>query len=220
MPIKAGVVLSGCGFKDGAEIHESVCALLALDRAGADIRCYAPNVETAVVDHLKGVPTGEKRNVLVEAARIARGKIEDVRRARASELDILVLPGGFGAARVLSNFADKGAECEVLSDVAKLIQDMHAAHKPIVAICIAPAVIARVLGERHPTLSIGNDKATASALVAMGASHSDCVTTACVTDRQHRIVTTPAYMLGPGIAAVAQGIDRAIAEGLALIGKP
>ena len=67
MPHKVGVILSGCGFKDGAEIHESVCTLLALDRIGVDVICCAPNIEqTVVINHLTGETVAEKRNVLVE----------------------------------------------------------------------------------------------------------------------------------------------------------
>ncbi len=211
-----GVILSGCGYLDGAEIHESVCALLALDRAGVAIKCYAPNVAIEVVDHLSGKPTGEKRNALVESARIARGKIEDVAKAKAEALDAVVLPGGYGAAKALSDFAAKGAQCTVHPEVGRLLRDMHAAGKPIGAICIAPAVVARALGERHPTLTIGNDAATAKALETMGCTHRDCPVTEFVVDRVHKIVSTPAYMLGPSIAHVQQGIDKAVQAVLAL----
>lgn len=215
---KVGVILSGCGFKDGSEIHESVLALLALDRAGAEARCFAPDVPQAqVVDHARGAPSpGEKRNVLSESARIARGKIEDVRKARAKDLDALVMPGGFGAALNLSDFASKGAQADVNPDVARLLREMHAAGKPIGAICIAPAVVARVLGTAHPTLTIGNDRGTASALEACGAVHQDCPVEGFVVDRKNRIVTTPAYMYGASIAKVAQGVERCVQEVLSL----
>jgi enhancing lycopene biosynthesis protein 2 len=206
-----GVILSGCGYLDGAEIHESVCTLLALDRAGVVTKCYAPDGELEVVDHRTGKPTGERRNVLTEAARIARGAIEDVRQARAEDLDALVLPGGYGAAKWLSTFAERGAECELEPNVARLLRDMHAAGKPIGAICIAPAVVARALGEQHPTLTIGNDRGTAAALQAMGCTHRDCPVTEFVVDQENKIVSTPAYMLGPSIAHVQQGIEKAVA---------
>ena len=215
-----GVILSGCGFKDGAEIHESVLALLALDRAGATVHCFAPNIEqTQVIDHLTGDATEETRNVLVESARIARGDIKDVAEANADELDALVMPGGFGAAMSLSNFGVKGAEAEVNDDVANLVRAMHAAGKPIGAICIAPAVIAKVLGASGPTLTIGNDEGTASALEACGAKHEDCAVDSFVVDTQQRIVTTPAYMLGPGIKDVAAGIERCVAEVMQMVGQ-
>src|SRR4029079_10753369 len=151
MAARVGVVLAGCGCKDGAEIRESVLALLAIDRAGGEARCFAPDVaQASVVDHLRGKPVpGEPRNVRVEAARIARGKIEDVKNARAKDLDALVMPGGFGAAKNLSNFAEKGHAADVHPEVARLLKEMHAAKKPIGAICIAPALVARVLGPAH-----------------------------------------------------------------------
>lgn len=213
-----GVVLSGCGFRDGAEIHESVCALLALDEAGATTRCYAPDVELDVVDHLTGEPTGERRRALAEAARIARGAVEDLANARAEGLDALLLPGGFGAATVLSDFAVKGAECTVDAHLARLIKDMHAAGKPIGSICIAPVLVARVLGEHAPTLTIGSDAGTAAALESMGARHRDCPTTGFVVDAENKLVSTPAYMLGPSIKAVREGIQKAVDEMLGLIG--
>ncbi len=212
-----GVILSGCGFMDGAEIQESVCTLLALDRAGATTKCYAPDSELDVIDHRTRQPTGEKRNALEESARIARGEIEDITKAKANELDAVILPGGFGAAKVLSNFAEKGGGCEVNPDVARLLREMHAAGKPIGAICIAPAVVARALGEHRPTMTIGNDQDTASALEAMGCHHTECTTTDFVIDKENKIVSTPAYMLGPNLAHVQQGIEKTVNEVLGMI---
>ena len=219
--LRVGVILSGCGYRDGAEIHESVLALLALDRAGAEVHCFAPNVEqTVVVDHLRGEAVAtERRNVLVESARIARGKIADVRSAQASDLDAVVLPGGFGAAMNLSTFGSKGAAGEVNADVARLLREMHAAKKPIGAICIAPAVVAKALGFAHPRLTIGDDRETAAAIVACGAVHEACPVDSFVIDRENRIVSTPAYMLGPSIRHVAEGIERCIAAVVALAGE-
>jgi len=211
MTLRVGVILSGCGFQDGAEIHESVLTLLALDRAGAKVRCFAPNVPQArVVDHLTGKESKETRNVLVESARIARGKVEDVAKARAADLDALVLPGGFGAAFNLSDFARKGKDATVHPEVARIVREMHAAKKPIGAICIAPAVVAKVLGGSHPTLTIGNDRGTAAAIEGCGARHEDCPVESFVVDEGQRIVSTPAYMLGPDIRHVAEGIERAV----------
>lgn len=205
-----GVILSGCGFMDGAEIHESVCTLLALDEAGAETRCFAPDTEFDVIDHRTGEPTGERRNALEESSRISRGVIEDVATAKAADLDAVILPGGFGAAKVLSDFATKGADCSIDPNVARLLSEMHAAGKPIGAICIAPALVARALGDHHPALTIGNDKGTAEALQQMGCEHRDCPTDAFVIDQDNRIVTTPAYMLGPTIAHVYKGIQKTV----------
>jgi len=216
---RVGVLLSGCGFKDGAEIHESVCTLLALDRLGVETICMAPDIEQRqVVNHLTGEQVAEKRNVLVEAARIARGQIRDVAGVGADEIDALILPGGFGAALNLSDFALNGPAAVVEPSVARLVRDVHAQRKPICAICIAPAVIARVLGDEHPVLTIGTDAATAEALAACGARHESCGVRDFVVDEKRKIVTTPAYMLGPSVAHVADGIDKAVRRTIELIG--
>ena len=221
MAIQVGVILSGCGFKDGAEIHESVLTLLALDRAGAEAVCFAPDVPQAqVVDHVTGKPTGEKRNVLVESARIARGKIADVAKADARALDALLLPGGFGAATNLCTFGADGEKGQVDPGVARLVRAMHAAKKPIGAICIAPALVALVLGKEHPTLTIGTDRGTAARLEAAGAKHRDCPVEGFVVDEAQRIVTTPAYMLGPSIRHVAAGIEKCVEAVLKMARQP
>jgi len=218
---KVGVLLSGCGVYDGAEIHEAVITLLSLDRAGAEIVCMAPNVEQLhVINHLTGdVATGEKRNVLVEAARIARGNIRDLATVDPGELDALILPGGFGAAKNLCDFALKGADCTVHPEVARVVRGVHAAGKPIGAICIAPALVAKLLGDEHPKLTIGTDSKTAQALEKMGACHEACGVEGVVVDREHKLVTTPAYMLARSIAEAAAGIEKLVAEVLALLEK-
>lgn len=215
-----GVLLSGCGFLDGAEIHEAVLTLLALDQHGAKVICCAPNVDHAgIVDHLTHQPVAERRNVLHEAARIARGQIRNVAQLKANELDALLIPGGFGAAKNLCNFATAGAECGVQPDVERLIGDMLAAHKPIGAICIAPALLARVAGKRGMAakVTIGNDAGTAAAIHATGCTHENCAVTEFAIDRENKIVTTPAYMLGPGPAAVFEGIRKTVDEVLRMV---
>lgn len=213
MPKKIGVLLSGCGFKDGAEIHEAVLTLLALDKAGADVECMAPDIPQAkVVDHRTGKPVHESRNVLTESARIARGQIRDVATVRAHELDGLILPGGFGAALNLSNFAEKGPNATVHPEVQRLLREVFAAKKPIGAVCIAPAVLAATLGKEHVKLTIGDDPGTAEAIRACGAEHESCVTQSFVLDEAHKIVTSPAYMLGPSIRHVAAGIEQVVTE--------
>jgi enhancing lycopene biosynthesis protein 2 len=212
MAKKVGVLLSGCGVMDGTEIHEAVCAMLALDRAGAEIVCLAPDRDqAAVVDHLQGKPVREKRNVLVESARIARGKIRDVATVAPAELDAVILPGGFGAAKNLSTFAEDGEKAQADPGVAALLKGMHAAKKPIGALCIAPAVLAAVLGrDAHPELTIGDDAATAKKLEGMGAKHVQADTTGVVVDRKNKIVTTPCYMLATRISQVADGAEKAV----------
>lgn len=218
---KVGVLLSGCGFLDGAEIHESVLTLLALDQRGATAVCCAPDIEIPrVIDHRTGQPAREKRNVLTEAARIARGEIRDVAKVRADELDALILPGGFGAAANLCTFAEDGPECSVNAAVEKLVGDMLTARKPVGAICIAPALLARIAGRRglRASLTIGNDAATAAAIEKMGCTHEPCTVAECIVDEKNRIVTTPAYMLGRGPAEVFEGIRRLVDRVLALAG--
>jgi enhancing lycopene biosynthesis protein 2 len=207
-----GVVLSGCGVFDGSEIHESVLTLLALDRAGAAALCMAPDMKQHhVVNHLTGKEAaGETRNVLVEAARIARGKIRDVAGVKADEVDGLILPGGFGAAKNLCDYAFQGTACEVNADVARLVRDVHAAGKPMGFICIAPVLAAKVFGTEHPQLTIGTDPAVAGDVEALGGRHVACGVAEFVVDRQRKIVSTPAYMLGKSIGEVAEGIERLV----------
>jgi enhancing lycopene biosynthesis protein 2 len=212
---KIAVCLSGCGFLDGAEIHEAVLTLLAIDQAGAKYVCCAPDVEQAgVVNHATQKSESAGRNVLVESARIARGEIKDVRDVKASEIDGLIFPGGFGAAKNLCTFAVDGVECKVNVDVEKLAGEMLAAKKPIGAICIAPALLARIVGKKdiHPKLTIGNDKGTAAAINAMGAEHCDCAVTEMVIDEGCKIVSTPAYMTGRGPGEVFEGIRKLVGE--------
>ena len=215
---KIGVILSGCGVRDGSEIHEAVLTLLAIDRNGAKAVCLAPDMELNEVNHLSMEETGAKRNVLVEDARIARGEISDVKGVSASDLDAIVLPGGFGAAKNLCNFAAQGAQGSVQPDVLRLVREMALAKKPICAICIAPTLVALALGKDFsPQLTIGNDQGTAQAIAATGSKHVDCAVNDCVIDREHLIVSTPAYMLAGHISEAADGIEKAIKATLELI---
>jgi len=216
---KVGVVLAGSGVFDGSEIHEAVFTLLALDRAGAEAVIVAPEQEHEVVDHYAGRPTGERRNVLVEAARIARGKIKPLRELRADEVDAVVLPGGFGAAKNLSDFATRGGDATAIPELASLLREVHEAGKPICALCIAPAILAAVFGgEFRPKLTIGTDAATAAGLEKLGAEHVDCAVDGVVVDEARKLVTSPAYMLAQRIGEVETGIARAVAETLRLAG--
>ncbi len=213
MAKKIGVVLSGCGVYDGAEIHESVVTLLAIDRHGAEAVICAPDIEQLhVVNHLTGeVEGGPSRNVLVESARIARGAIRDVAAVSADELDALILPGGFGAAKNLCDFAVKGPDCAVNPGVAALVRAVHEQGKPVAAVCIAPALIAKVLGGEGPELTIGTDVDTAGALTTMGAAHIECPVTEFVVDEERKLISSPAYMLAQSISEAAEGIEKTVA---------
>ncbi|MCM2265632.1 MAG: isoprenoid biosynthesis glyoxalase ElbB [Desulfuromonadales bacterium] len=221
MAKKIGVVLSGCGVYDGSEIHEAVITLLAIDRNGAEAVCMAPNIaQMHVVNHLTGeVAANETRNVLVEAARIARGKIKDLATVKAAEIDALILPGGFGAAKNLCDFAVKGADCSVNPEVARLIREMVAAKKPVGAVCIAPAILSKVLGaDKLPhQLTIGTDAGTAAALTGMGSQHVQCPAREFVVDKTNKLVSSPAYMLAGGIAEAAEGIEKCVKAVIGLI---
>ena len=218
---KIGVVLSGCGVMDGSEIHEAVITLLEIANNDAEAICIAPDIlQMHVVDHQKGTPTSETRNVLTESARIARGETHDIREIRADDLDAIIFPGGFGAAKNLCDFATAGAACTVDAGVERLVLDMHAAGKPIGAICIAPVMIARIFGKagKRVEVTIGNDADTAGKIVEMGAEHVQRRVDEAHVDAAHKIVSTPAYMLGPGIGEVAQGISACVREVLGLVG--
>ena len=220
MAKKIGVILSGCGVYDGSEIHEAVITLLAIDRAGAEAICMAPDIEQMhVVNHLAGAPAeGETRNVLIESARIARGNIKSLSDVSVSDFDALILPGGFGAAKNLCDFAVKGADCEVNPEVARLVKATVEGHKPLAAVCIAPALLAKVLGPiNSPALTIGTDEGTASAITAMGAKHVNCPVREAIVDRENKIVSSPAYMLAGSISEAADGIEKTVKELISMI---
>lgn len=203
------VILSGCGHQDGAEIHEATLTLWAIHKNGAEFQCYAPDIKQHhVLNHMTGQEMNEKRNVLIESARIARGKIASLATFSPESADALIIPGGFGAAKNLSSYAFDGAKCTVNNDVTMAIKAMHAAGKPIGALCIAPVIIAKVLGD--VTLTIGQDPGTADNLAAMGARHQPTLQGEIVVDRERKIVSTPCYMLNSRIDQIAEGADNLV----------
>lgn len=213
---KVGVVLSGTGVYDGTEIHEAVITLLAIAREGAEAVCFAPDKpQTDVINHLTGEPMAESRNVLIEAARIARGAITPLAQASVNDLDALIVPGGFGAAKNLSSFASQGSECTVDPDLKRLALAMHAAGKPLGFLCIAPAMLPKIFA--FPLrLTIGTDIDTAEVLEDMGAEHITCPVDDIVVDEDNKVVTTPAYMLAEDIAQAAAGIEKLVSRVLVL----
>lgn len=208
---RVAVILSGCGVFDGAEIHESVLTMLYLSKSGASYRCFAPDIaQLHVVNHLSGeVVEGESRNVLVESARIARGDIQPLSDLNAKDFDALVVPGGFGAAKNLCDFALKGADAKVQPDVLAVCQDFAKAGKPAAYACIAPALLAEVYGD-GVKLTIGKDEDTAAALRHMGAEHIACEVNQVVVDETNNLVTTPAYMLAADITEASDSIEAMI----------
>ncbi|MCF6240716.1 MAG: isoprenoid biosynthesis glyoxalase ElbB [Bacteroidales bacterium] len=201
---KFAVVLSGCGVFDGAEIHEATMTLYAIMKEGGSYEIFAPDIEQHhVVNHITGEEMNEKRNVLIESARIARGKIRPLSEYNADEFDALMYPGGFGVAKNLSNFAFEGANCTVNSEVEKSVLDTVKAGKPIGALCISPAIMAKILEGAEVT--IGNDQGTADAIEKMGSVHKTTTHGEVVVDEGFKLVTTPCYMLDATILDIAEG---------------
>nr|WP_321465541.1 isoprenoid biosynthesis glyoxalase ElbB [uncultured Desulfobulbus sp.] len=210
------VILSGCGHQDGAEIHEATLTLWAIHKNGAEFQCYAPDIKQHhVLNHITGQEMNEQRNVLIESARIARGKIAALATFNPDSADALIIPGGFGAAKNLSSYAFDGPKCTVNSDVANAIKAMHKAGKPIGALCIAPVILAKVLGKG--TLTIGQDSGTAENLSAMGARHQPTMQGEIAVDQDNKIVTTPCYMLNSRVDQIGEGADRVVQAVLEMI---
>lgn len=194
MAKKIAVVLSGCGNKDGAEITEAVSLMIALSEQGAEVEFFAPNEDFPAQNFLTGAPMPQNRNAMTEAARITRSQIKDLKSLDPDAFDGLALPGGFGAALNLSTWATKGAACTVNPDLEKALRAFYKSSKPIGAICIAPSIVARVLGRESVTVTIGQDPETAAEIKKTGAIHETCPVDDYITDRLHKIITTPAYM--------------------------
>ena len=211
--MKVGVLLSGSGVQDGSEIHESVLTALSLEKSRAEIVFMAPNIDQMhVMNHYTGQEMDEFRNVLVESARIARGNIKDLAEIRGEDLDALIIPGGLGVAKNLSDYAMSGSECSVNPDVYRLVVEMLISKKPIGAICIAPAMMSKILSEQNlsANLTVGSDAATSKDIEAMGSQHQNCSTKEVVVDVKNRIVSTPAYMDAKSISEVAEGIEKLV----------
>lgn len=221
---KVALVLSGCGVYDGSEIHESVSVLIHLSRHGADVKCFAPDIDQPAVNHLTGKPEAQKRNVLAESARIARGKIEPLSKLRAADFDAAVFPGGFGAAKNLCDFASAGAECAVNPEVERVVKEFHAAGKPVGMCCIAPVIGARVLGKAKGgpgiEVTIGDDADAAEAIARMGSANVSKPVTEAYVDEKNRIITAPAYMYGDApVHHVYEGIGAMVDSVMARAGK-
>jgi len=207
---RVAVVLSGCGVYDGSEIHEAVLTLLAIDQQGAAYQCFAPDIaQHHVINHLTGEPSDEERNVLVESARIARGDIKPLAQFKADEFDAIIFPGGFGAAKNLSSFAFDGSDCSVDGGVSTAVEAMRSQGKPIGALCIAPAAMAKIL--RGAKVTIGHDAATATAIEAMGGRHQRAGHGEVVIDEDRNLVTSPCYMLEATVSEIADDASKTVA---------
>lgn len=205
------VVLSGCGRADGSEIHESVTALLAIDSKGCTYQCFAPNIEqSAVINNLTSEKTSERRNVLVESARIARGDIKDLKDLRVTDYECLLFPGGLGAITNWCDFAKSGINCTVESSISRVLEEAYKNKNIIGAMCIAPVTISRVLGKYGIKVTIGNDKTIAKAIEETGATHIDTTVTEACVDEKNKVVTTSAYMLANSIKEVSKGAQAMV----------
>lgn len=222
MSKKVGVLLAGCGYEDGSEVYEAVLTILALERAGAQVRALAPDIDqNGVINHYsgqeaRGEALGPASSVIAQSARIVRGKITSVGEVSGHDIDALIIPGGFGVAKNLCTFATDGIEADVHPEVRRLITDMHSLEKPIGAICIAPVLIALVLGDKHPTLTIGNDGKVALALQKMGARHQETAVDGIAVDTANKIVSTPAFMLAKNALEAEAGINKLVKRVLEL----
>ncbi len=216
--MRTAVILAGCGVFDGTEIHEAVMTLLAIDKNGGTYDIFAPNVaQHHVINHLTGEEMKESRNVLTEAARIARGKIRALTEYRADNYDALILPGGFGVAKNLCTYAFDGPECHVDRVVEEAIRSTHRAGKPIGALCISPVLVAKVLGD--VTVTIGNDLKTASDIGTLGGKHENRHHGEVSIDRKNLVVTAPCYMLNATISEIARDAEAVVKAVMELTGK-
>ncbi len=210
---RVAVILSGCGFLDGAEITEAISTLIVIGQHGAEYKVFAPNKDVEETNHLTQKPTGQRRNALQEAARIARGNIQPLEELQAKNFDALAFPGGFGAALHLCNFGEKGSEGEIDSQVVRIVKEFSESRKPIAAICIAPAIMALAFGEKGVNVTIGDDAGTAAEIEKTGAKHQQCAVEKFVVDQSNKVITTPAYMYGSAQPhQIFSGVSGAIAE--------
>ncbi len=209
---KIAIILSGCGVYDGSEIYESVLTMLAIEEEGACFESFAPDIaQHHVINHISGEEISETRNVLIESARITRGNIKPVSQLTAEHFDALIFPGGYGAAKNLSDFAFNGKDCQIESETLKAAKAFVTAKKPIGFICIAPAMIPQIVG-KDIQLTIGDDQSTAEQINAMGGCHINCEVGHIVVDESHKIVSTPAYMLAENMSQAAQGIRKLVQQ--------
>lgn len=205
---KIAVILSGCGNKDGSEITEAVSLIINLSKLGAEVEYFAPNEDFTAMNFVTNHELDNKRNMMIEAARITRSKIKDLELLNADHFDGLALPGGYGVAKNLSSWATHGSKCQVNPLVAKAIKNFHQQSKPIAAICIAPVLVAKVLGAHKVTVTIGDDKETIQEILKTGAQHEVCPVDDYVTDRECKVITTPAYMYAAQPYQVFEGIAK------------
>ncbi|KAM9324064.1 glutamine amidotransferase-like class 1 domain-containing protein 3, mitochondrial [Gastrophryne carolinensis] len=219
MSKNVAVILSGCGVYDGSEIHEASAVLVHLSRAGVQSVIFAPDIEQMhVVDHVKGQPTEEKRNVLTESARIARGNIKELKELKVSECDALIIPGGFGVAKNLSSWAVQGKDCSVVKAVEEAIKAFHAAKKPIGLCCISPVLAAKLIPGCEVTVGCDTEcekwphAGTAGAIKQLGCTHVNKQVNETHVDVKNKLVTTCAFMSNSPLHEIFDGIGEMVED--------
>lgn len=213
---KFAVVLSGSGVFDGAEIHEATLTLYAIMKNGASYEIFAPDImQHHVINHITGEEMKEERNVLVESARIARGDIKNLAEYKPADFDGLVFPGGFGVAKNLSTVAFHGPDAQVDPGVVRAVKETSEAGKPIGALCIAPAMMAKIFEEA--TVTIGQDPGTIEAIEKMGGTHISTTHGDVVYDDKLNLFSTPCYMLDADILQIGEGADNIVSAMLKIM---
>lgn len=215
------VILSGCGVYDGSEIHESVFTLFSIDVLKGKYQCFAPNIlQHHVLNHVNGEEMNENRNVMIEAARIARGNIMDVSIYDPENFDALVIPGGFGAAKNLTKWAFQGPDGEINENIKDAILQTIKANKPIVGLCMGPTVIAKALEGTgiSAKLTVGSSTekspydiaAISGGMEKIGAQAEMKSIREFSYDVENKIITAPCYMLEGSISEVQRNIHQTI----------
>ena len=214
MKKKAAVILSGCGYLDGTEITEAISVFICLSEQNIDYQVFAPKMNISPTAHFdESLSELSPRNVLEESSRLSRGKISNLDELNPSQFDGIVFPGGYGVVKHLCSWAQDGSRCSVNNDIKLIIETFFKKSKPILALCIAPALIARILGQIKPiSLTIGNDTATAQEIEKTGCEHINCEVTDFITDRESKVISSPAYMYEAHPHEVFTGIKKAIKE--------
>jgi len=218
---KIAVLLHGNGVYDGTEIHEAVLSLLAIAENGGEAVCFAPNInQYHVIDHTTGEEMNETRNILVESARIARGNIIDIKDLKVSDVDGLVMPGGFGTAKNLTKWAFDGPEGEIDKDVKRVITEFVSAKKPIVGLCMSPTTIAKALEDKEYSvnLTVGTTKekspyeieAISEGMNSLGHKAEMKSISEISFDEKSNIITAPCYMMEASIVDVRNNIKQAV----------
>lgn len=225
--MKIGILLSGCGVYDGSEIQEAVLAMLAVKEAGHDYVCISVDKpQHHVINHLTGEAMPEERNMMIESARIARGAVQSIRDVHPADIDAVILPGGFGAAKNFTTWAFKGPEADILPEVKLFLVNMSNVGKPICALCVSPVVVAKALegSAIHPSLTLGTQAekspydiaAFSAGLRKTGAEVYEKGILELNIDTENRIVSAPCYMLETDILAVRNNIKAAVEATLVL----